>query len=293
MAKFIAILIIALVAIPFSTAKNSTSISSINHLNLDTFTQGGILEFNSSSAQSFENSTNNCDSVILRDYTGLPLKALQLKIIVGNKGGKLKLNSLSRGSSIPASSFFFDYQIYRGETQADGSSIDEVIVVILGNGENVLQPKQIHQILCINYDVVQLENDNDSTSIELSEVLGATCTPVQDANISVGNEKNIYLKKRSVIPESEVTLQQNYPNPFNPTTKINYTLKSDGVVTLKIFDSVGQEISTLLNEFKTAGEYEYHFSANGGHAYNLVSGVYFYQVNSGSYTDIKKMILIK
>jgi len=287
MAKFIAILLIAFNAISFITASTGSSISLINQTLSKTETQGGVLEFKSTITQRFEKSINNCDSVMLRDYSGLPLKALQLKILVGNNG-KLKFKSIIRGSSIPASAFLFDYQIHKGEIRADGSSIDAVIVVLLGNDNNVLYPKQSHHILTIEYDVVQIENEIDSTSIKLTEVVGATCTPVQDANIIAGDDKSILLKKESVMPESGITLKQNYPNPFNPITRINFLLKNDGVAALKIFDCTGQEIETLFNEYKTAGNYEFDFDAS-----NLSSGIYFYQVTSGVSTNIKKMTLIK
>lgn len=287
MAKFIAILLIAFTAISSLTANSGSSISIINHNLLGIETQGGILEFKSSFTERFENSMNNCDSIFLSDYSGLPLKALQLKILVGNNG-KLKLKSISRGSSIPASSFMFDYQVYKGEIRADGSSVDAVIVVLLGNGNNVLYPKQSHHILSIEYDVVQIENELDSTSIKLTEVLGATCMPVQDANIIAGEEKTILLKKQSVAPVNEIMLEQNYPNPFNPSTRIRYQVSSSSHVTLKVYDVLGNEIETLVDEEKPIGVYQVNWNAS-----DMPSGVYFYQVNSRSTTDIKKMILIK
>jgi hypothetical protein len=287
MAKFIACLLIAFTAISSSTAKSGSSISIINHNLLGIETQGGVLEFKSFVIQRFENSFDNTDSLFLSDYSGLPLKAIQLKILVGNNG-KLKLKSILRGSSIPASSFMFDYQVHKGEIRPDGSSVDAVIVVLLGNGNNVLNPKQSHHILSIEYDVVQIENETDSTSIKLTEVLGATCMPVQDANIIAGEEKTIFLKKQSVAPSNEIILEQNYPNPFNPSTRIRYQVSSTSHVTLKIYDVLGNEIEALVDEIKPVGVYQVNWNAS-----EMPSGVYFYQVNSGSSTDIKKMILIK
>jgi len=287
MAKFIAILLIAFTAISSTTAKSSSSISLINHTLTGIETQGGVLEFRSSVIQRFDNSFDNTDSVFLSDYSGLPLKALQLKILVGNNG-KLKLKSILRGSSIPASSFLFDYQIQKGEIRSDGSSVDAVIVVLLGNGNNVLYPEQSHHILSIEYDVVQIESETDSTSIKLTEVLGATSMPVQDANISAGEEKTILLKKQSVEPINEIILEQNYPNPFNPSTSIRYQVSSISRITLKVYDVLGNEIETLVDEEKQAGVYKVNWNA-----YEMPSGVYFYQVTSSNSTDIKKMILIK
>ncbi|MCE1164132.1 MAG: T9SS type A sorting domain-containing protein [Bacteroidetes bacterium] len=83
-------------------------------------------------------------------------------------------------------------------------------------------------------------------------------------------------------------LGQNYPNPFNPVTKISYALPKQGFVTLKIYDVLGKEVATLVNESKNAGEYTVDFNAS-----SLSSGVYFYKLESGSFSDIKKMTLIK
>ena len=83
-------------------------------------------------------------------------------------------------------------------------------------------------------------------------------------------------------------LGQNYPNPFNPVTKISYALPKQGFVTLKVYDILGKEVATLVNEVKNAGEYSVEFNAG-----NLSSGVYFYKFESGGFSDIKKLMLLK
>ena len=87
---------------------------------------------------------------------------------------------------------------------------------------------------------------------------------------------------------ADYSLEQNYPNPFNPTTKINYSLKDKGKVELKVYDLLGNIIATLVNEEKSAGNYEVDFDAS-----KLSSGVYLYTINSGSFVQTKKMILMK
>ena len=98
----------------------------------------------------------------------------------------------------------------------------------------------------------------------------------------------------------EFSLSQNYPNPFNPATKIKYLIPSNknpllggargGLVTLKIYDILGNEIATLVNKEQSSGEYEVEFDAG---KYNLSSGIYFYQLKAGSFISTKKMILLK
>jgi hypothetical protein len=83
-------------------------------------------------------------------------------------------------------------------------------------------------------------------------------------------------------------LSQNYPNPFNPSTEISYTLPRQSLVTLKVYNVLGKEVMTLLNEKKPAGTYRVNFNAAG-----LGSGVYFYQLKAGNFTEKKKMVVIK
>jgi len=87
---------------------------------------------------------------------------------------------------------------------------------------------------------------------------------------------------------SSYALDQNYPNPFNPTTKISYQLPQSGYVNLKVFNTLGKEVASLVNEEKSAGNYEVDFNAQG-----LSSGIYFYTIQSGSFQETKKMILLK
>jgi hypothetical protein len=83
-------------------------------------------------------------------------------------------------------------------------------------------------------------------------------------------------------------LDQNYPNPFNPTTKITYALPKAGSVNLVVYDILGREVATLVNEVKQAGIHTVDFNAS-----NLASGIYFYSMKSGDFTAVKKMVLVK
>ena len=85
-------------------------------------------------------------------------------------------------------------------------------------------------------------------------------------------------------------LEQNYPNPFNPETIISYSLPIGDFTTLKVYDVLGREVATLVDEYKTAGRYRVMFNAS---KHNLTSGVYLYKLTTSSYSDIRKMVLIK
>lgn len=100
-----------------------------------------------------------------------------------------------------------------------------------------------------------------------------------DVPLSAGNQ--------STLP-SAYKLHQNYPNPFNPATQINYEIPKDGYVNISIFDVLGRKISSLIDKFQRSGRYSVIFDADA-----LSSGVYYYKITSGEFTDTKKLILIR
>jgi len=103
--------------------------------------------------------------------------------------------------------------------------------------------------------------------------------PAKNIGVGVQNE--------SQLPVT-YDLAQNFPNPFNPSTRFNYQLPASGKVTLKIFDVLGREVATLVDEMKEAGRYSVNFNASA-----LASGAYFYRLQAGSFVSIKKMMLLK
>jgi len=87
---------------------------------------------------------------------------------------------------------------------------------------------------------------------------------------------------------SDYSLSNNFPNPFNPATKIRFRIADFGFVSLKVYDVLGNEIATLVNEEKPVGSYEVEFDAS-----NLPSGVYFYTLISNKFMETKKLVLLK
>jgi hypothetical protein len=83
-------------------------------------------------------------------------------------------------------------------------------------------------------------------------------------------------------------LYDNYPNPFNPSTTLRYSISEASFTSIKIYDALGNEVSSLVNETKPAGTYEVEFNAS-----DLSSGIYYYTLNAGSFSETKKMILMK
>jgi len=104
-------------------------------------------------------------------------------------------------------------------------------------------------------------------------------TKLTDEIVSVKNDE---------LTPNVFVLEQNYPNPFNPTTTIKYNISELSFVTLKVYDVLGNEIATLVNQEKPIGTYEITWNAE-----NLPSGIYFYQLQAGSFVEIKKMVLLR
>jgi hypothetical protein len=122
--------------------------------------------------------------------------------------------------------------------------------------------------------------ENGELSVEAQAVAPGPCV-VYKADFGETTEELVN------IP-TEYGLSQNYPNPFNPVTQISYALPEAGYVTLKVYDVLGGEVATLVDEFKEAVYYEATWDAT-----NIPSGVYFYKLNAGSFTSVRKMILLR
>jgi hypothetical protein len=103
-----------------------------------------------------------------------------------------------------------------------------------------------------------------------------------------GSSGNVGIKDINQEQIASYYLLPNYPNPFNPSTKISWQVPVGSWQTIKIYDVLGKEIATLVDEYKPAGSYEVEWDAS-----NYPSGVYFYQLKADSFIEIKKMILIK
>ncbi|HEU0085650.1 MAG TPA: T9SS type A sorting domain-containing protein [Candidatus Paceibacterota bacterium] len=101
------------------------------------------------------------------------------------------------------------------------------------------------------------------------------------------HDRPVSVNDPSFLPET-ASLSQNYPNPFNPSTKIRYSLTERSIVSLKVYNTIGQEVAVLVSEEKESGNYEVDFNAS-----NLPSGVYVYRLTAGNYTVANKMILVK
>jgi hypothetical protein len=114
-----------------------------------------------------------------------------------------------------------------------------------------------------------------------------TKTIYQSEFITYNNLITTDVENEAAMP-SNYLLSQNYPNPFNPTTAISYELPEADYVRIKVYNLIGKEVAVLVDEQKQAGKYKLQFDGSG-----IPSGVYFYRIQGGSYSETKRMILLK
>ncbi len=126
----------------------------------------------------------------------------------------------------------------------------------------------------VNVNRIRVLNDN------LAYAIGTNVYRISKGNITEVDEFKELVE--------EYKLRQNYPNPFNPATKINYEVAKTNHVTIKVYDSIGKEVATLVNDIHLPGNYTYEFDAS-----SFSSGVYYYTFKSGNFTETKKMVLVK
>ena len=164
-------------------------------------------------------------------------------------------------------------------------------ITVIGNETNPGRPASGDRFfLEFGVDTLDLSYNTDARSY--TEAAGGF--PVGDLNWfptkkqewidggMVGVESNV-----SELPE-KYSLSQNYPNPFNPTTVINFSIPESGLVSVKVYNALGQQVAELVNEVKAAGSYDVDFNAS-----NLSSGMYIYKISAGQFSATRKMMLLK
>jgi hypothetical protein len=163
-----------------------------------------------------------------------------------------------------------------------------------GEGNNIIRNNGIYDLV-IDYIPQQPETIyvmyNGWDHITLPEILQYDIFNEGGSPNIIINATGFYTDVEDEDPNiSDFELEQNYPNPFNPSTNIGFRISDGGFVFLKVFDVLGNEVATLVDEYKPAGKYYVEFRIEN---LELSSGIYFYQLKAGSFIQTKKMILIK
>lgn len=185
----------------------------------------------------------------------------------------------------------FDWAEGGGHYANSVESISETVQVSAGTFNNCIKIWRL--VTNVAGDTMNITNIYLAQNV--GEVLSTTFFP---ANSTANFELMEYIVT-SVSDEGAAgapnyfNLQQNYPNPFNPSTSIKYQIPELNFVTLKVYDVLGNEVATLVNEEKPAGEYEVIFDGTGLIHQTLPSGIYFYKLQAGNFVETKKMLMIK
>jgi hypothetical protein len=155
------------------------------------------------------------------------------------------------------------------------------------------------QKVCLEYSFpTYSSNKSTSSNIIINSFIGNTIVGVANSSSSIIRTSSLLNMKKlkdntaemlenSAIPTS-YSLDQNYPNPFNPTTQIRFSIPKESFVRLTIYNTLGSKVDELVNEVKAPGTYVIEWNAK-----NYTSGVYIYNLRSGSYSFTKKLILLK
>jgi subtilisin-like proprotein convertase family protein len=124
--------------------------------------------------------------------------------------------------------------------------------------------------------------------LKINDDAGGDTGRVYFWGIQINNQALVGVQEVAGLTPQQFSLDQNYPNPFNPTTAIQFSVPVQSFVTVKIYDILGREVRTLVNEAKTPGTYKVMFDGNG-----LASGTYFYRMEAGHFIETKKLLLLK
>lgn len=202
--------------------------------------------------------------------------------------------------------------IYAQNINPNGELGNVIVPVELTSFTGVLDANKIilnwqtaTEINNLGFEVQRSQDSNNYNYLGFVEGNGTTTNPhsysFSDENIisgtysyrlkqidNNGTYKYISLDESFTVQPLDYELAQNYPNPFNPSTIIKYQIPAAGHVSIKVYNLLGKEVATLVNENKPAGNYEVEFSSE-----ELTSGVYIYKLQSGSFVEAKKMMLLK
>jgi hypothetical protein len=257
-----------------------------------TFPPTGWKRINVSGANQWQRLTNPYPNIIMQP----PVNGIAVaRINYENIGGEdwlitRKINSISDGDSL------FFYLIKQSE---QGPFPPDSMLVKVSTTDS-LQASFTNTLININiagiptgnqvwhrysFPLTQFAGQNIFVAFQHKDFNGHGCAI---DSVVVFNPGSIGIKQIESTVSDKSFLFQNFPNPFNPSTNINFALQKSGLVTLKVYDILGNEVRTLVNIVMNTGTYSVGFSGSG-----LPGGVYFYKLESNGITDLKKMVLVK
>ncbi len=236
------------------------------------------------------NIMNEC----LNDPTGSPLEAFNIL-----RGSRTDSSGWLNPTTVPPyrTNYCFSgspedssgWTEYKGVICSDGNIIPSLpgnkrSMMVTGSDSLTIQPNRKFNIV---FAAIIDRGNNNLNSVTKIKTLSNIADIFYQQNFNFRDEDISVIQTNPQVPEI-YRLSQNYPNPFNPSTRIKFHLPENTFTSLKIYDVSGREIMNMINEKLQRGEYEYEFNGS-----DLPSGVYFYKLETESYTQTRKMILIK
>jgi hypothetical protein len=186
-----------------------------------------------------------------------------------------------------AREFMVDY--YRNTNDYDSAiGAADAFVNECKNDSDLVADVMLKKGLILHYNKKMTDNAAACFSTIVSDYPGSAAARFAQNELQFMNSQANESAGSTGLAVSRGITMTNYPNPFNPTTTISYQIPTDGHVTIKVFDILGRDVRTLVDEFKPAGSYTVQFDAS-----RLASGIYFYSIHAGQYTALKKMLLLK
>ena len=172
------------------------------------------------------------------------------------------------------------------QNYGDAMNYDLQVRSASANGQFIFTHISIPMAQNSAHQIVPVWNNLQNEPVKILIDLGNDGTI--DDSIFVKNQTTGVKDEGSLLTPNKYDLAQNFPNPFNPATSIRYSIPQASVVTLKVYDILGNEVANLVNEEKDQGVYTVTFNAGG-----LSSGIYFYTLRADGFVQTKKMLLIK
>ena len=248
-------------AIGFNDGLANFNILNGNSTRLAFGSAGGDFDNDGDIDIAFKEYNNDKVAILLNGDSPLPVE-------LSSFTSSINLNSVKLNWTTSQEQNNSGFEVERSDNSSNGQEVWKNIVFINGSGNSNAEKNYLYEDKNLasgkyNYRLKQIDFNGNFEYHDLSN------------EVVIG------------IPAS-TELMQNYPNPFNPVTNISYRLSENGFVTLRVFDNSGREVKTLVNEFREAGYYTNEFNGN-----DLASGVYFYKLTAGDFTQTKKLSLVK
>ncbi|MCX6150175.1 MAG: T9SS type A sorting domain-containing protein, partial [Ignavibacteriales bacterium] len=218
-------------------------------------------------------------------------KTNELKSFVDKLLGIKKMEDYSPYIKRHLMPYYIDQKDY-----SSALAIADEIIKVASSDEDLLCEMLYEKALIYKYSLNELERADAFFNEIVNKYPENIMTRFANSELGKKNssERNVIKPNDEIVVSHKNDLDiNNYPNPFNPTTTISFTLPSDGRVTIKVYDMLGREVKTLVNDFKSTGSYSIIWDSKDNYSNEVSSGIYFYNIKFKDNSVTKKMLLVR